>query len=84
MTEPENSLTLYTSVPWADERLIAAEVRALEARDDRDAWVRHFNRLQAAVQHHRDADRFKDDHDEALYAAMDRVLRDATKGSDHA
>lgn len=51
-----------------------------ELQADRDRWVRLFNRLQGAVQHHRNADRFKEDHDEALYTAMDRVLRDAAGG----
>lgn len=48
-----------------------------DLRADRDRWIRLFNRLQGAVSHHRNADRFKDDHDEALYKAMDAVLRDA-------
>jgi hypothetical protein len=56
--------------------------RSLTAAEQRDRWIRLFNRLQGAVQRHRDADRFKDDHDEALYAAMDRVLRDAAEGGE--
>ncbi len=46
--------------------------------DERDRWIRLFNRLDAAITHHQQADRFKDDHDEALYAARDRVIREAT------
>jgi hypothetical protein len=47
-----------------------------ELRAERDHWIRQFNRLDAAITHHRAADRFKDDHDDALYAARDRVLKD--------
>jgi hypothetical protein len=44
----------------------------------RDAWVRRFNRLDVAITHHKNAtDGCRDTHDEALYAARDRVLRDA-------
>jgi len=45
--------------------------------NQRDRWIRLFNRLEAAISHHQQADRFKDDHDEALYAARERILRDA-------
>lgn len=44
---------------------------------DRDNWVRLFNRLDAAVSHHRKSPRFKDSHDDALYHAQDRITRDA-------
>lgn len=44
----------------------------------RDHWIRMFNRLDAAISHHAKTDRFKDDHDEALYAARDRILKDAS------
>lgn len=44
----------------------------------RDHWIRLFNRLEGAVAHHRKATKdFREVHDEALYAAHDRVLRDA-------
>lgn len=56
--------------PWPDEAHAVAE---------RDHWIRLFNRLEAAVSHHRKADRFKDDHDEALYAARARILKDAAR-----
>lgn len=52
-------------------------VAAREAILDRDHWIRAFNRLEAAISHHKKADRFQDDNDLALYAARDRVLRDA-------
>lgn len=54
----------------SDERLTAEQ-------DDRDHWIRVFNRLEAAISHHkRDTAGFATDADEALYAARDRILRD--------
>lgn len=44
-----------------------------------DRQIRLFNRLDAAVTHHEQADRFKEDHDEALYAARARILKDAAQ-----
>lgn len=45
---------------------------------DRDRWIRLFNRLEAAVTHHkRDTAQFTTDADERLYAARERILRDA-------
>ncbi len=47
---------------------------------ERDRWVRLFNRLDAAVTHHQKATReqgFTEVHDDALYAARARILRDA-------
>lgn len=44
---------------------------------ERDHWIRLFNRLDSAINHHQKATSFKDDCDEALYAARDRILRDA-------
>jgi 1,2-phenylacetyl-CoA epoxidase PaaB subunit len=60
------------ALPEAQERYQRAEA-------ERDRWVRLFNRLEAAVSHHKKASarRFVDDHDEALYAARDRICRDA-------
>lgn len=43
-------------------------------------FVRLFNRLDAAVSRHRAAKAWTDDADDALYAAHDRVLRDAATG----
>jgi hypothetical protein len=42
----------------------------------RDHWIRIFNRLEAAVKHHEKAtaEGFRDTHDEALYAARDRIV----------
>jgi hypothetical protein len=59
---------------------------ALEAAlEDRNRWIRLFNRLDAAVSRHRKAKdpegrSFKtwaDDTDDALHAAHDRILKDA-------
>ncbi len=47
---------------------------------DRDRWVRLFNRLDAAVSHHKKATAiFESTFDEALYAARDRIMRDAAE-----
>lgn len=51
----------------------------MSPQEQRDEWIRLFNRLDAAISHHEKADRFKDDHDEALYKARQRILRDAGK-----
>lgn len=54
-----------------------------DMRDQRDHWIRLFNRLDAAVNHHkRDAEANAssvgvEGWDSALYAAQDRILRDA-------
>lgn len=54
-----------------------------EARSETARVQRLFNRLEAAITHHRkacEANDVPDTHDEALWAARDRVLRDAAKG----
>jgi hypothetical protein len=54
-------------------------------RDERDHWIRLFNRLEAAVSHHKRATGgFTTDADDALYAARDRILRAAAKGDERA
>jgi predicted HAD superfamily Cof-like phosphohydrolase len=60
-------------LPYGDIHLVSAS--------ERDRWIRLFNRLDAAISHHERDDRFRDDHDEALYAARRRVLKDAGKRS---
>lgn len=46
--------------------------------DERDRWIRLFNRLEAAVSHHKKASaEFPQTHDEALYKARDKILKDA-------
>ena len=55
----------------------------VSARDDRDRFHRLFNRIEAAITHHRrdcEANDVPDTHDEALWAARDRVLRDSAEG----
>ncbi len=47
---------------------------------ERDAWIRRFNQLDAAVSRHQETTRaagFSDTHDDALYAARGRIMRDA-------
>lgn len=52
---------------------------AAEYREQRDHWVRLFNRLEGAVAHHKNATKdFREVHDEALYAAHERVLKAAS------
>jgi len=51
--------------------------------DERDRLQRLFNRLEAAITHHKrdcEASDIPDTHDEALWAARDRVLRDSAEG----
>ena len=54
--------------------------------EDRNHWIRLFNRLDAAVSRHRQAveaigeSLWITDHDEALHAAHDRILKSAAKG----
>lgn len=50
---------------------------------ERDHIRRLFNRLEAAVSHHRRATEghFRNAHDEALYAARDKVLSDYADGN---
>lgn len=45
---------------------------------ERDAWIKSWNRLEAAISHHKKAksDMFVDEVDEALYAARDRILKE--------
>ncbi len=51
---------------------------SIATENERDRWIRLFNRLEAAVSHHKRATgEFATDADEALYAARDRILRDA-------
>lgn len=48
--------------------------------DQRDHWIRLFNRLDAAINHHKrdvEAGGLADDPDERLWKARDRILRDA-------
>lgn len=42
--------------------------------DSRDAYVRAFNRLEAAITHHKRDEGFPDVHDESLYVARARIL----------
>ncbi len=59
------------------------EVDRTPVMRQRDHWMRLFNRLDAAITHHkRDCEKndVPDTHDEALWAARDRVLRDSAKG----
>lgn len=45
-------------------------------------WKRLFNRLEASISHHykNKSTHFSDEVDDALYAARDRIIRDAAKG----
>lgn len=50
-----------------------ARMQLERAREQRDAAIRKYTRLEGAVNAHQKADRFKDDHDEALYAVRDKL-----------
>jgi hypothetical protein len=72
---------------WPPPREAHLHREIARLRAERDSWIRAFNRLQGAVQHHRNAGadsgmagHFVDTHDESLYAAHDAILRDLTKG----
>lgn len=70
-------------------RYTEASAEAARLRDalskthtQRDRWIKLFNRLDAAVGHHeRDTggDRFSTDADDRLWAARDRIGRDAAE-----
>lgn len=51
---------------------------------ERDRYIRLFNRLEAAISHHRKAHEsgqfFADVPDEALWKAQDKILKDAGEG----
>lgn len=54
-----------------------------EARAQRDRLQRLFNRLEGAISHHKrdcEANDVPDTHDEALWSARDRILRDSAEG----
>lgn len=53
-----------------------------DAVRDRDRWVRLFNRMDAAIGHHKRDKRepWRDEVDERLYAARDAVVRTAARG----
>jgi hypothetical protein len=66
----------FAAATAAMERVMGLVVR------QRDAWIRLFNRLDAAVNHHKrdvEAGGLADDPDERLWKAQDRVLRDAAQ-----
>jgi hypothetical protein len=46
---------------------------------DRDKWIRAFNRLEAAISHHKRDNDFADLEDEALWHARDKILRDVAE-----
>ena len=49
-----------------------------EAREQRDHWIRLFNRLEAAISHHKRDSGFADANDESLWYARDRILKEAS------
>lgn len=73
-------------VKWTVDDATAAWVawghRRYPAGGDRDYWIRLFNRLEAAVSHHKKdkGKLFADEVDEALWAARDKILASAAKG----
>lgn len=59
----------------------ALEADAKAVALERDHWIRMFNRLDSAVNHHRrdKGDAWVDEVDDALYAAQDRILKAAAQ-----
>lgn len=53
------------------------KARAEKATEERNRWIRAFNRLEKAVCRHEDATvEFRTENDEALHAAHKSVMRD--------
>ena len=56
-----------------------------QARAERDKWVKLWNRLEAAISHHKKAKLTgvdtSDEVDEALWAARDKILSAASEAS---
>jgi dsDNA-specific endonuclease/ATPase MutS2 len=69
----------YATDAEVHEREVRTLRRAYNAsEDERHRWIRFFNRLEAAISHHKNArGDFTDLADEALYKARDKILRDA-------
>lgn len=62
----------------AHRALAAAFRRGNDMESERDHWIRLFNRLEAAISHHKNATAaFPQTADEALYKARDKILADA-------
>lgn len=63
-----------------------ADFRIKQLEDERNRWIRHWNRLEAAVTHHRAGKLAgvdtSDEIDEALWSARDKILRDAAQRED--
>lgn len=74
----------YSSSNDKDD-LVAIVGEMRDAQAERDRYIRLFNRLEAAVSHHKKAHLpegrcFADDPDEALWKARDKILRDSCEG----
>lgn len=68
---------------WGDPFACTAEVKSTAVAAERDHWIRLWNRLEAAITHHR-RDKLNgvdtsDEIDEALWKARDKILRDAAQ-----
>jgi hypothetical protein len=63
------------------QRDVVETTRLEAAWAERDKWVRLFNRLDAAISHHKRDNQFADLEDEALWNARDRILHDAGGGT---
>lgn len=44
--------------------------------EERDKWIRAFNRLEVAITHHQRDCQFPDNYDDALYIARSKILTD--------
>lgn len=63
------------------DRLPESKLAAAIAQ--RDHWIRMFNRLEVAISHHKRDCEFTDGEDDRLWAARDRILRQAATEAPH-
>jgi hypothetical protein len=74
----ERIVALEVALERASKRAGDSRARDRRSRQQRDNWIQSWNRLEAAITHHRNAKLrgvdASDEVDEALWAARDRVL----------
>lgn len=78
VTETIDTLEVVGQMPTFDPEEAIRVALLVAERADRDRWIRYFNRIEAAINHHRrDTEGFATDADERLWRARDRIVRDA-------
>ena len=74
MSDPMTTATAEMFLRQRDEAVAERDA----ARTQRDHWIRLFNRLEAAISHHKRDSGFADANDESLWYARDRILKEAS------